>query len=73
MRRSAELSKLRDFVTGGARGVRLKLKALLSCALAESRGLILDGRRRLYCFGGALGSGICNIESIAAIVFRGMT
>ena len=46
MRRSAELSRIRAFVPGGAWGVRFKLKAPLSCASAECRGLILDGRRR---------------------------
>ena len=27
----------------------------------------------MHCFGGGLGSGIWNIESVAAIVFRGGT
>ena len=41
----AELSKNRAFFPGDASGVQLKSKASLSCASAESRGLILDSRR----------------------------
>ena len=46
MRRLAEISKIRSFVPGGARGVQLKSKVPLSCASVESRGLIIDGQRR---------------------------
>ena len=46
MWRSTEISKIGSFVPGGARGVLLKLKAPLSCASAESRVFILDGRIR---------------------------
>ena len=46
MRRSDELSKIRAFVPGGARGVLLKSKAPLSCAPAESRELVIYGQIR---------------------------
>ena len=38
--------KIRAFFHGGTRRVRLKSKAPLSCASAESHGFIIDSRRR---------------------------
>ena len=46
VQRSSGASNTRTRVTGGARSVQLKSKILLSCASADSHGLICEGRRR---------------------------